>query len=167
MKSFLRVWRLDVKLKRLLINGVLAATFGLSAVAVETGAFSSLASVAFAATTAPTPAPAPTYTVFQSNPAGSAATVSGTYVWTTDVSFTITVTGVNSGRITKVTVTTSNGLSQSYGSNGAAALTSFPLLSSGLTMAFGPSVKNKNNDYYTFTAKAPQNCDKKTKCNGT
>jgi len=156
-----------VKLKRLLINGVLAATFGLSAVAVESGAFSNLASIAFAATTTPTPPPAPTYTVIQSNSAGSVATVSGTYVWTTDVSFTITVTGVNSGRITKVTVTTSNGLSQTYGSGGTTVLTSFPLLNSGLTMAFGSSVKNKVNDTYTFTAKATQNCDnKKTKCNG-
>ena len=43
-----------MKLKRLLINGVLAATFGLSAVAVESGAFSNLASIAFAATTTPT-----------------------------------------------------------------------------------------------------------------
>jgi hypothetical protein len=156
-----------VKLKRLLINGVLAATFGLSAVGVESGAFSSLASVAFAATTDPAAAPAPAYTVIQSNPTGSAATVSGTYVWTTDVSFTITVTNVSGGKITKVSVTTSNGMSQTYGSGGTTALTSFPLLSSGLTMSFGSSVKNKVNDSYTFTAKATQHCDnKKTKCNG-
>jgi hypothetical protein len=154
-----------MKLKRLLINGVLAATFALSAVAVESGAFSNLASIAFADT-----APAPTYTVSQSNPAGSSATVSGTYVWTTDVTFTIRVTsvsGATSGKITKVTVTTSNGLSHSYGSGGSTALTSFQLLDSGLTMTFGSSVKNTTNDSYTLTAKAVKNCDnKKTKCNG-
>ena len=151
---------MKVKLKRMLINGVLAATFALSAVAMESGAFSNLANTAFAA-------PAPSYSVVQSNPQGSTATVSGTYVWTTDVSFVIKVTGVNNGKITKVTVTTSNGLSQTSG-NGSATLTSFPLFNSGLTMSFGPSTKNAINNSYSFTAKAPQSCDnKKTKCNGT
>jgi hypothetical protein len=162
-----------VKLKRLLINGVLAATFGMSAVAVESGAFSNLASVAFAATAAPAPAPA--YTVFRSNSSGSSATVGGTYNWTTDVTFTIKVTGVTGGtaatrgNITRVSVTTSNGLTGTYGSGGTTVLTSFPLLNSGLTLTFGSSLQNVVNvDYYSFTATSPQHCDnKKSKCNGT
>jgi hypothetical protein len=160
MKYFFESWRPDMQLKRLLINGVLAATFALSAVAVESGAFSNLASIAFAD-------PSSMYVVSQSNPKGSSASVSGSYNWTTDATFTITVTGVSNsgstkGQITKVTVAANN-MSQSYNVSGSSP---FLLLTSGLSMSFSTSGTNAVGNTYSFSAAAHQKCSAaKTMCN--